>query len=57
MASIIDNQNRDIIDAWQKYEGTQVETNKELAQVLGITEPPVEYFQNYPIADIRVKII
>lgn len=54
---MIDKQNCDIIAAWQKYEGTQVETNKELAQVLGITEPPVKYFQNYPISDVRVKII
>ena len=57
MASIIDNQNRDIIDAWQKYDGTQVQTNKELSQILGLLEPSAEYFQNYPIADVRVKVI
>jgi hypothetical protein len=57
MASMVDNQNRDIIDAWQKYDGTQVQTNKELVQLLGLLEPPIEYFQNYPMADVRVKVI
>jgi hypothetical protein len=57
MAKIIDNQNRDIIEAWQKYEGTQVQSNKELAQILGIMDPGMEYFQNYSMADVRVKVI
>jgi hypothetical protein len=57
MATIIDHQNKDILDAWEKYEGTYVGTNRELAQVLGIEEPPIEYFQNYPLSDIRVQVI
>jgi hypothetical protein len=57
MAKIIDNQNRDIIEAWQKYEGTQIQSNKELAQILGIMDPGIEYFQNYSMADVRVKVI
>lgn len=57
MAHIIDAQNYDIIEAWEKYEGEAVGTNRELAQVLGIEEPPIEYFQNYPLSDIRVNVL
>lgn len=57
MSHIIDGQNYDIIEAWGKYEGSIVQTNRELAQVLGIEEPSSEYFQNYPMNDIRVKVI
>lgn len=57
MAHIIDGQNYDIIEAWTKYGGEAVGTNRELAQVLGIEEPPIEYFQNYPLSDIRVNVL
>lgn len=57
MAHIIDAQNYDIIEAWSKYDGNYVGTNRELAQALGIEEPPIEYFQNYPLSDIRVNVL
>jgi hypothetical protein len=57
MAHIIDCQNRDIMEAWQKYEGDWVQTNRELTHMLNISEPPEDYSQNYPLNDIRVKVI
>lgn len=57
MAHIIQCQNKDIMDAWQKYEGDWVQNNRELAHILGIQEPPTEYTQNYPLSDIKVKVI
>ena len=57
MAKIIRSQNADILSAWWKYAGTDVTTNIQLAQALNIEMPPKEYFQDYTISDIRVKVI
>lgn len=57
MAWIIDQQNADIRQAWSVYEGFMPRTNREMARLLGITEPPSEYIQDYDKSDIRIKII
>lgn len=57
MARIIANQNSGILEAWDKYNGELVRDNEELAEVLGIAQPATEYHQNYPISDIKVKVI
>ena len=57
MSKIIDHQNADIQLAWDKYDGIVVRDNQELAQVLGLTQPPQEYQQNYQVSDLRVKVI
>ena len=57
MSKIIDHQNADIQQAWDKYDGIIVRDNKELAEVLGISQPPAEYQQNYTLSDLRVKVI
>lgn len=57
MALEIDRQNADILTAWDKYHGFEVDNNQELAAILKISTPPTEYQQNYPSSDIRVKVI
>ena len=57
MAKIIRSQNADILSAWWKYAGTDVTTNIQLAKALNIALPAKEYFQDYTISDIRVKVI
>jgi len=57
MAGIIRSQNRDILDAWWKYDGKYVTDNRQLAQALGLDAPPAEYTQDYAVSDIRVKVI
>lgn len=57
MARIIDNQNQDICTAWETYDGIIARDNEELAEILGIEQPPVEYHQNYLLSDVGVKVI
>lgn len=58
MANIIKSQNKDILQAWQKYtNGKVVMHNRQLAQALNIELPPAEYSQDYATSDIRVKVI
>jgi hypothetical protein len=57
MAQIIRQQNKNILDAWWKYNGKYVTDNIELAQALKLENPPPEYRQNYVTSDIRVKVI
>lgn len=57
MANIIGEQNQDILDAYWHREGTEPATNHELAKVLGIQSPPLQYAQDYATNDIRVKVI
>ena len=38
-------------------DGNVVNNNKELAEVLGLAQPPAEYQQNYLISDLKVKVI
>jgi hypothetical protein len=57
MASIIREQNEGIQTAAWRYPRRQPQTNQELARMLGIAEPPEEYYQGYAQNNIRVRII
>jgi hypothetical protein len=57
MSKIIDHQNRDIRTAWDYYDGITPRNNQELAEILGIKQPPTEYQQNYNTSDLEVKVI
>lgn len=57
MANIISEQNQDILDAYWHREGKEPVTNHELAKILGIGSPPLQYAQDYATNDIRVKVI
>jgi hypothetical protein len=58
MARKIDQQNAGILDAWWGYkQGKYVETNRQLAQVLNIDPPPLQYAQDYATHDVRVMVI
>lgn len=57
MASIIEKQNKGILDVWNSTPGTEVYTNYRLALRLGISAPPEQYVQNYQENDIKVKVI
>jgi hypothetical protein len=57
MSQIISEQNQDILDAYWHREGKEPATNHELAKILGIESPPLQYAQDYTTNDIRVKVI
>ena len=57
MAQIITDQNRDIQQAWDKYEGMMPTDNFALAHILGILPASDEYKQNYNKSDLGVKVI
>lgn len=57
MSFLINRQNLGIIEADKKYPGKRVTTNQELADTLGIKQPPEEYFQDYNKSDIKVRVI
>jgi len=56
MATIIKQQNKGILAAWWKYDGSYVTDNKELSRALNI-EIPVKDYQDYVQSDVRVKVI
>jgi hypothetical protein len=56
MARIIRDQNKDLLEAWWKYDGKYVTDNKELCRALKIEIPEKDY-QDYVISDVRVKAI
>ena len=57
MSKIIAHQNKDILDAWERYDGVTPRTNTELAVALDIEKPNDTYQQDYASKDIRVKVI
>jgi len=59
MAMHIDQQNQDILDFAAKHNARwdDVVDNKQLADRLGLDQPPEEYYQNYPKSDIKVCVI
>ena len=57
MAQHIQHQNSDLRTAWNKYQVREPSNNQALANILGIAPPPEEYFQEYGLADIGVKVI
>lgn len=57
MGWIINRQNADIRRAWHGHEGTLPQNNLELAGLMRLSAPPIDYAQDYAKSDIRVKII
>lgn len=57
MSKIIDDQNRDIVNAWKRYNGISPRDNRDLADILKINQPSEEYEQDYNLKDIGVKVI
>jgi len=57
MATIIQQQNAGIVAAQRQYSGRNPLTNHELASLLNIAPPPVEYTQDYGQSNIRVTVI
>ena len=57
MAGIIAEQNKNILDAWWKYDGKYVTDNLQLASALMLENPPEQYRQDYVKSDVRVKVI
>jgi len=57
MAGIIAQQNADILTAWYDNNCFFIGDNVTLADTLGITRPPTEYYQSYTTADIEVTVI
>jgi hypothetical protein len=56
MAKIIKSQNKGILDAWWKYNGTIVTDNLQLAKALKIATPEKDR-QDYVVSDVRVMVI
>lgn len=57
MAKKIYQQNQGIQAAAWRYPQRQARTNRELARILNIAQPPAEYEQDYVQSDIRVRVI
>jgi len=57
MSKIVDDQNRDIVNAWKRYGGISPKDNLDLADILKINRPPEEYQQDYNLKDIGIKVI
>ena len=57
MSQIISVQNQAIESGMNQLTGPFVQSNQELAQLLGLELPPEQYAQNYAESDIKVKVI
>lgn len=57
MATIIQEQNNNIIKATMKYSSKTPLNNTMLCNMLNIEQPPVEHQQHYGASDIRVTVI
>ena len=57
MSAAIARENRGNRQAARDYPGRVVETNRQLARVMGIQVPDSEYYQNYTASDIKVTVI
>jgi hypothetical protein len=60
MGKIISQQNAGILEAERKhfvFEHTDIRTNLQLCDALGITYPPAEYRQHYETSDVKVNLI
>jgi hypothetical protein len=57
MAAAIARENCGNRQAARDYPGHVVETNRQLARVLGIQTPATEYYQDYVASDIKVTVI
>lgn len=57
MSKIIEQQNRNLLAAWQKYSGPEVKNSVQLCDALDIRRTGTEYFQDYEKSNIQVKVI
>ena len=57
MAAAIARENCGNRQAARDHPGHVVETNRQLARVIGIQTPATEYYQDYVASDIRVTVI
>jgi hypothetical protein len=57
MAAAIARENCGNRQAARDYPGHVVETNRQLARVIGIQTPATEYYQDYVASDIKVTVI
>jgi hypothetical protein len=57
MAQRIQEENLGIVSAQRRYPGRNPLTNQQLARMLSIAVPPVEYSQDYGQSNIRVTVI
>lgn len=57
MSKIIDRQNEGILQATDTMKPFRVYNNTRLAMILGIDQPPSEYYQSYVENDIGVSVI
>lgn len=57
MAECIRKENAGNRKALMEYPGIEVQTNLQLARVLGISLPPKQYYQDYIASDIKVTVI
>jgi hypothetical protein len=57
MAQKIAQQNAGIQSALGRYTSRTAHTNRELARILNIAEPPAEYTQDYVASNVRVQVI
>ena len=57
IAEKIDQQNSGIISAITNYSTQSVNNNRELAQLLNIAQPPLEYNHIYPGVDVEVSVL
>ena len=57
MSFIIQKQNANIVEASLRYPGKTPLTNHMLCDMLNIPLPPLDYYQDYGKADVRVTVI
>jgi hypothetical protein len=57
MAAAIGGQNADLLQARHRYQGPEPENNFELADLLKIARPGIEYTQYYAATDVKVMVI
>jgi hypothetical protein len=57
MAQCIRRENEGNRRGAREWPATQVQTNLQLSRLLGLTDPPAEYRQDYVVSDIGVTVI
>jgi hypothetical protein len=57
MAAALGGQNADLLQARHRYQGPEPENNFELADLLKIARPSIEYTQYYAATDVKVMVI
>ena len=57
MARCISQENQGIRAAAKQWPARCVQTNLQLSRLLGLQDPPVQYYQDYAASDIKVTVI